>query len=74
MKYFCMILLALALASFACAKAITIKEADVRSGTDTEEKQHDLLKGGDEPAQNDKSDEMHNVQFADGKLGGHNQI
>ena len=70
MKNLCMILLALALTSFACAKAITVKEADVRSGTDTEEKQHNLLKTGDEPAQNEKSDERHNVQFADGKLGG----
>ena len=50
MKNLCMILLALALASFACAKAITVKEADVRSGTDTEEKQHDLIKAGDETA------------------------
>lgn len=70
MKNIGMILLALALVSFACAKAITTKEADVRSGSDTEEKQGDQLKVEDELAQNDKSDERDNVKFSNGKLRG----
>jgi hypothetical protein len=70
MKNLAMILLALALVSFACAKSITTKEADVRSGSDTEKKQGDHLKAEDELAQNDKSDERDNVQFSNGKLGG----
>src|SRR5665647_4396 len=70
MKNLGMILLALALVSFACAKAITTTEADVRSDSDTEEKQGDQLKAEDKLAQNDKSDERDNVQFSNGKLEG----
>jgi len=72
MKNLGMILLALALAlvSFACAKAITSTEADVHSGTDMDEKQRDQLKAGDDLAQNDTSDERDTVQISDGKLRG----
>ena len=70
MKNFGMILLTLALVSFACAKTITTTEADVRFGSDTEENQGDQLKAEDELAQNDKSDERDNVQFSNGKLEG----
>ncbi len=65
-----MILIALALASFACAEVITTKEADFRSGPGTEGKQRGKLKAGDEFAQNDKSDERYNVQISDGGLRG----
>ena len=65
-----MILLALALVSFACGDVITTKEVDVRSSPDTEEKQRGKLEAGDELSQNDKSDERYNVQITDGKLGG----
>jgi len=65
-----MILIALALASFACAEVITTKETDVRSVPGTEGKQRGKLKAGDEFAQNDKSDERYNVQISDGGLGG----
>lgn len=63
--------LALALASFACVKTIATTEADILSGTDTEEKQHDKLKAGDAFAQNDTSDERErdNMQFSEGKSG-----
>ena len=64
-----MILLAVALVSFACAKAITTTEADVRSGTDREEKQRDQLKTGEELAQNDTSNERDNMQFSAGQSG-----
>jgi hypothetical protein len=64
------ILLALALTSFACADAVTTKEADVRSGPGTEGKQCGKLKAGNELAQNDKSDERYNVQISDGNLRG----
>lgn len=70
MKNLGMILLTLALVSFACAKTITTTEADVRSGSDAEEKQRDQLKAGDELAQNDTSEERDTMQFSDGKLVG----
>ncbi len=70
MKNLGMILLTLALVSFACTKTITTTEADVRSGSDTEEKQRDQLEAGDELAQNDTSEERDTMQFSDGQLEG----
>jgi hypothetical protein len=70
MKNLCMTLLILALVSFACAKTITTKEADVRFGSDTKENQGDQRKAEDELAQSDKSDERDNVQFSNWKLAG----
>jgi hypothetical protein len=69
MKNLCMILLALALVSFACAQAVTSKDA-VRFDSDMEEEQGDLLKARGEPGQNDQSEERDNMDFAEGKGGG----
>jgi hypothetical protein len=65
-----MVLLALALVSFACADVITTKEAVFHFAPGTEGKQRGKLEAGDELSQNDKSDERYNVQITDGKLGG----
>jgi hypothetical protein len=64
------VLFALALASFACAEALSTKKADETSGPGTEGKQHDKLKTGNELAQNNISDERYNVQFSGKPLGG----
>jgi len=64
------VLLALALASFAYAEAITTKEADVRSGPGTDGNQYSTLKTGDELAQNNKSNKGYDVQSSDNKSGG----
>jgi hypothetical protein len=64
------VLLALALVSFACAEALSTKKADETSGLGTEGKQHGKLKTGNELAQNDISGERYNVQFSGKPLGG----
>ena len=68
MKKLGTILLAVALTSFACAKAITSKVAHVRSGSGKEGNQRSGLKAGDVPGQTDTSDKRYNVQVSEGKL------
>ena len=65
-----MVLLVLALVSFACADVVTTKEDDFRSGPGTEGKQQGKLEAQARLSQNDESDERNNVQITDGKLGG----
>lgn len=65
-----LVMLALALVSFACVEAITTEEADVRSGSGMEGKQQGTLKAGDELPQNNKSNKGYNVQSSGNKLGG----
>jgi hypothetical protein len=64
------VLLALALASFACVEALTTKEAGELSGPGIQEKGNGTLKVGDELPQNNKFNKGYNVQSSDNKLGG----
>jgi hypothetical protein len=68
MKKLGTILLAVALTSFACGKAITNKEAHVQSGSGKEGNQRNGIKAGDVPGQTNTSDKRYNVQVSEGKM------
>jgi hypothetical protein len=59
---------AVAPTTFACAKAVTFKEAVVSSGRDTGEMRRNGHKNGDEFAPNNASTKRYNVQFSEDKL------
>jgi hypothetical protein len=63
-------LLALALAGFACAEVLATEEAGELSGPGMQEKEDVRLITSNAPAQNNISDERHNMQFSDKRPAG----